>query len=173
MGLATAVILGSQSVETRDHILLSQIPDFPFRRLVRVAGLRWRYSTPPPHGIQSQSYVTTDGQSASLSWFQAPIWGLLPDLCYCLTFEVFLMWGALSDERMGLPNCCWSSPAQSFLGPSATELVTIFFCLRFETPSTWRARSPYLYSPESGCPSHTSRHWVPPPTRHYSINFVI
>jgi hypothetical protein len=22
------------------------------------------------------SYITTDGQSASLSWFQAPIWGL-------------------------------------------------------------------------------------------------
>jgi hypothetical protein len=24
----------------------------------------------------SQSYITTDGQSASLSWYQAPIWGL-------------------------------------------------------------------------------------------------
>jgi hypothetical protein len=28
----------------------------------------------------SQSYVTTDCQSASLSWCQAPIWGLRPDL---------------------------------------------------------------------------------------------
>jgi hypothetical protein len=27
---------------------------------------------------QSQSYVTTDGQSASLSWCQAPIWDLRP-----------------------------------------------------------------------------------------------
>jgi hypothetical protein len=25
--------------------------EFPFRRLLRFAGLRWRYSTPPPHGI--------------------------------------------------------------------------------------------------------------------------
>jgi hypothetical protein len=25
---------------------------------------------------QSQSYITTDGQSASLSWCQAPIWDL-------------------------------------------------------------------------------------------------
>jgi hypothetical protein len=25
---------------------------FPFRRLLRLAGLRWRYSTPPPHGKQ-------------------------------------------------------------------------------------------------------------------------
>jgi hypothetical protein len=24
---------------------------FPFRRLLRLAGLRWRYSTPPPHGV--------------------------------------------------------------------------------------------------------------------------
>jgi hypothetical protein len=24
---------------------------FPFRRLLRLAGLRWRYSNPPPHGL--------------------------------------------------------------------------------------------------------------------------
>jgi hypothetical protein len=34
---------------------------------------------------QSQSYVTTDGQSASLSWNKAPIWGLRPDFYYCQT----------------------------------------------------------------------------------------
>jgi hypothetical protein len=32
------------------HILLSQIQDFPFHRLLRLAGSRWRYSTPPLHG---------------------------------------------------------------------------------------------------------------------------
>jgi hypothetical protein len=30
-------------------------------------------------------------------------------------------------------NCCWPSPAQSFSGPSPVGLVTIFYCLRFET----------------------------------------
>jgi hypothetical protein len=50
--LASAVIFRSESRGTRDHILLSQIRDFPFRRLLRLAGLRWRYSTPPPHGIE-------------------------------------------------------------------------------------------------------------------------
>jgi hypothetical protein len=50
LALASAVIFGSESHKTRDHILLSQIRDFPFRRLLRLAGLRWRYSTPPPHG---------------------------------------------------------------------------------------------------------------------------
>jgi hypothetical protein len=77
--LANAVILRFESRGTHDHILLSQIrlpkpgePDpgiyipqvqsgpvippgtgFPFRRLLRLAGLRWRYSTPPPQRSQS------------------------------------------------------------------------------------------------------------------------
>jgi hypothetical protein len=75
--LASAVPLGSVSRWTQDHILLSHFlrlpqhggPDpriyipqeqgvpvippgtgFPFRRLLRLAGLRWRYSNPPSHG---------------------------------------------------------------------------------------------------------------------------
>jgi hypothetical protein len=48
--LPSAFILGSESRGTHDHILLSQILDFLFCRLLRLAGLRWRYWTPPPHG---------------------------------------------------------------------------------------------------------------------------
>jgi hypothetical protein len=44
----------------------------------------------------------TNGQSASLSWYKAPIWGLRPDLYFCQTFADLLVWGALSDERTGL-----------------------------------------------------------------------
>jgi hypothetical protein len=51
--LASAVFLGSESLATRDHILLPQIWDFPFPRLLRLAGSRWRYSTPPPHELLS------------------------------------------------------------------------------------------------------------------------
>jgi hypothetical protein len=35
-------------------------------------------------------------------------------------------------------NCCWVSPAQSFSAPSLAGLITIFYCLRFETLPTWR-----------------------------------
>jgi hypothetical protein len=49
LALGCADIFGSDCHGTRDHNLLSQIRDFPFRRLLRLAGLRWRYSTPPPH----------------------------------------------------------------------------------------------------------------------------
>jgi hypothetical protein len=77
----SAVILGSESRGTHDHILLSQIRDspnlegqapvfispqeqggpvtppgtwFPFRRLLRLAGLRWRYLTSPPHAFPTE-----------------------------------------------------------------------------------------------------------------------
>jgi hypothetical protein len=36
-----------------------------------------------------------------------------------------------------------------------------YFTVSFETPPTWRARSPYLYSPGTGWPSYTPGHWVP------------
>jgi hypothetical protein len=51
LALASAVTFEFQSRGTRDHILLSQMRDFPFCRLLRLAGLQWRYSTPHPHGI--------------------------------------------------------------------------------------------------------------------------
>jgi hypothetical protein len=74
--VARAVFLGSEFRGTRGHISLSQIRDpptwrvrspylyppragwprytprywVPFRRFLRLAGLRWRYSNQPPHG---------------------------------------------------------------------------------------------------------------------------
>jgi hypothetical protein len=48
LALTSAVFLGSESLGTHDHILLSQIWDFHFRRLLRLAGSWWRYSTSRP-----------------------------------------------------------------------------------------------------------------------------
>jgi hypothetical protein len=56
--------------------------------------------------------LTTDGQSASLSWNKAPIRGLPPDFYYCQSVEGLLMWGALSDERMGLSFTIAAGPRQ-------------------------------------------------------------
>jgi hypothetical protein len=61
---------------------------------------------------ESESYVTTDGQSASLSWNKAPIWGLWPDFYYCQTVAGLLIWGALSDERTGLSFTIATGPRQ-------------------------------------------------------------
>jgi hypothetical protein len=121
LDLSSAAFLGSESLETRDRILLSQIWDFPFSRFLRLAGSRWRYSTPPPHGDlspaeQRQSHIATDSQSVSQSVLvSSPICGPWPDIYYCLRGTVLLLWEALSDERTGLSfvrvaslSSCWS-----------------------------------------------------------------
>jgi hypothetical protein len=59
-----------------------------------------------------ESYITTDGQSASLSWIKAPIWGLQPDFYFCQTVVSLLMWGALSDEMTGLSFTSAPGPRQ-------------------------------------------------------------
>jgi hypothetical protein len=61
---------------------------------------------------QNQSYVTTDGQSARLSWCQAPIWGLRRDSYYRQKVAGLLMWGALSDEWTGLLFTIPAGPRQ-------------------------------------------------------------
>jgi hypothetical protein len=50
LGLASAVTLGSKSPRTRGHISLPRLRRFPFCRLLRLAGLLWRDSNPPPNG---------------------------------------------------------------------------------------------------------------------------
>jgi hypothetical protein len=49
----------------------------------------------------SRSYFATNGQSAGLSWYRAPIWGPWPDFYYCRTFAVLLLLDAIPDERKG------------------------------------------------------------------------
>jgi hypothetical protein len=85
--------------------------------------------------IESESYVTTDGQPASLSWNKAPIRGLRPDLYYMSDSYGLVLVGRPLWREVGsvLFMCCWPLPAQSFSGPSPLGLETIFYCLTFET----------------------------------------
>jgi hypothetical protein len=59
-----------------------------------------------------ESYVTTDGQSASLSWIKTPIWGLRLHFYYCQAVADLLMWDAFSDERTGLSFTIAAGPRQ-------------------------------------------------------------
>jgi hypothetical protein len=102
---------------------------------------------------QSQSYVTTDGQSASLSWCQAPIWGLGPDFYYCQTIAGLLMWGALSDERTGLPFTIAASPRQH-----SHSRVRVPVSDR--DSSNMEGQVQIFIPPGTGWPSCTPRHWV-------------
>jgi hypothetical protein len=97
--LASAVILGSESrglatifyclrFETSLFVASYDLQDYG-------GGIRQSQS-------QSQSHVTTDGQSASMSWNKAPVWGLRPDLDYYQTVVGLLMW----DENVNILRKC-------------------------------------------------------------------
>jgi hypothetical protein len=98
---------------------------------------------------KSQSHVTTNGPSVSLSWCEAPICGLRLDFYYWQL--PVCRWGALSltRELVCSLQLLLVSPAQSFLGPSAAGLVTIFYCLRFETPPNLEGQVPVFISPRN------------------------
>jgi hypothetical protein len=94
---------------------------------------------------ESETCVTTDSQSVSLSWNEAPIWGLrrfllLSDSCGFVDVGRSL-W---REDRFVVFSCYWSSPAQSFLGFEFRYTSAIFHCLIYETsfsspPTTRRA----------------------------------
>jgi hypothetical protein len=101
---------------------------------------------------QSESYVTTDGQSASLSWNKALIWGLRPDFYYCQAVTGLLMWGALSDERTGLSFTSAAGPRQRSY--SRVRVPWPYFTvsdsrLPFSPPPTTRRAMVEVFDPTS------------------------
>jgi hypothetical protein len=85
------------------------------------------------------------GQFVSVS---SPVWGPRSDFCYCHTFAILLMGHSLWREDGSIVyNFCWSSSAQSFSGPSPAGLMTVFYCLRFETPPNLEGQVPVFIFP--------------------------
>jgi hypothetical protein len=103
-----------------------------------------------------ESYVTADGQSASLSWNKAPIWGLRPDFYYyCQTFAGLFIWGAVSDERIGLSFTIVTGPRQHSHSRvrvpwDLRPYVTVSgLRLPFLSPSTTRRATVEIFYPAS------------------------
>jgi hypothetical protein len=100
------------------------------------------------------SYLTTDGQLASLSWSKAPIWGLRPDLYY--------LWGALSDERTGLSFIYAAGPCQRNFSrvqvpwDSRPYFTVSELRLPFSSPPTTRRVTVEVFHPASKRGLHTS-----------------
>jgi hypothetical protein len=86
----------------------------------------------------------------SRPWCQAPIrggGGAWPRH-YCHTVADLLMWRPLSREDESVVcNWYWASPMQSWLGPSAAGIITLFYCFTFEIHPIWRANFLYLFLP--------------------------
>jgi hypothetical protein len=115
----------------------------------------------------SWSKFTTDSQSASMSWCQAPIWDLWPIFLspwnFLQTDACLLFCSALSDERMGL-----QFTVQLLLGLARAVTLgsksrrthghILLSHLRIPQPGGPGSR---LYPPGTGWPSYTPGQWVP------------
>jgi hypothetical protein len=122
LGLASAVFLWSVS-HVRRHILLSQLWESP--NLESQIPVYISPSERIPQFYQSQSYLTTDGQSASLSWYQASICqlrrisflflGNYLDIC---GFSILC---AHSDERVCLLRLLLGLTSAVCLGPESRD----------------------------------------------------
>jgi hypothetical protein len=87
---------------------------------------------------------------------------LLSDSCVCSCGAPSLTIGRVCSLQLLL-----AIASEVTLGPNPAGFMTIFYCLRLDTPPTWTVRTPYLCPPGTGWPSYTPRHRVPfssPPT---------
>jgi hypothetical protein len=129
--------------------------------LGNLSTLRIRYLRLTRAESESESYVMTDGQSASLSWYKAPIRGLQPDF-YCrteyairLTVTFLIPWGALSDERTGLSFVCAAGSCQRSLSrvlvpwDSRPYFTVSDLRLPFSSPPTTRRVTVDVFDPAS------------------------
>jgi hypothetical protein len=118
LDIASVDSLGSESLETHDHILHSQILDFPFRRLLRLVGSRWRYSPRLHTGVSVKVKATLRlTVSQSVSFGAEPHLGLMSR--YLLLFDSYglVSWGDLSDKKTVLSFVNAAGQSQvAFLG---------------------------------------------------------
>jgi hypothetical protein len=115
-------------------------------------------ATPSQVKVRSQSELCYDRRSVDQSL-------LVLSTHLMLKTRFLLLSNSCEFVDLGLPlwreggsvvyNCCWPSSAHLFSGPSPAGLMTTFCCLRFETPPTWRAKSPYLCAPGTWWPRYT------------------
>jgi hypothetical protein len=104
---------------------------------------------------ESESYVTTDGQWARLSWNKTPIWGLLPGIYYSQTVAGLLILDALFDERKGLSFTIAVDPRQHSYSPvrvlwdSRPYFTVSDSRLHFSSPPTTRRAMVEIFDPAS------------------------
>jgi hypothetical protein len=105
---------------------------------------------------ESESHFTTDGQSPSLSWHKAPIWGFRPDIYYCLTVTVlFLFCGRPLWREDGSVFVHAASPYQRSLSRvrdpwySRPYITVSNLRLPFSSPPTTRRVTVEVFEPAS------------------------
>jgi hypothetical protein len=116
----------------------------------------------------SETYVTTDGQSASLSCNKAPIWGLRPD--FITMRQLRVCWcGALSLTRRRVCRLQLLLVLASavILGSDSRGTRDHILLSQIRDSPNLQGKAPVFISPGREWSGYTHRHWVPfssPPT---------
>jgi hypothetical protein len=144
-------------------------PNWPLPQLPASATLNWL----PADSLSldwlvSKIYVTTDGQSAGLSWCQTPIWGPRPDFYYCQTVEGFVTRGAsLPRRRVCRLQLLLVLSSAVILGSEPRGTHDHILLSQIPDSPNLEGQVPVFIPPGRWWPSFTPRHWVPfssPPT---------
>jgi hypothetical protein len=136
--------------------------EFSFRRLLRLAGVRWRYSIPPPHGTFKQLKLKLIYDRQSVGQFvlvSGAHLGPVTNFSLPLKFPLDSCWFVvlyrpLWREDVSVIYCTIASgPCQSSHSwVEVPQNSRPYFTVSYETPPTWRVRFPYLYPLELGGP---------------------
>jgi hypothetical protein len=108
----------------------------------------------------SQPASQPASQSVSMSWYRIPLRDLWPDIISCRNVAVWnlrscIYWEPSLTRRRVCNLQCNHSIVWVAQNPKPC------FTVSYETPPTWRARFPYLYSPGTGWSNYIPGHWVP------------
>jgi hypothetical protein len=95
--------------------LLSQIRDYPFRCLLRLAGLRWRYSTPLPHRLSAANTLLLYRRSTDHSENTA---SSIVARCLCWGYHVIA-----SQPVHWYADCCLAASCN--IRPYRTQLLLL------------------------------------------------
>jgi hypothetical protein len=115
---------------------------------------------------QSQSYITTYGQPASLPCCQSPIWDPQPNFLLFLWLFLDSYWfvvvGCSLWREVGsvVVSFCWVSPAQPFSGLNPTSFMSMFYCLYFLDYPNTEGQVPVVISPRNRIAQLYPGHWV-------------
>jgi hypothetical protein len=144
--------LGPHSLQCRSQFPhLTQLPNYPGVISSQLFSSEsesellydWRFTT-------KQFVLATSPLRLTTSFFQLKTFAYRP----YVTSSLAIGWVCRLQLLMALDSA-------DILRSESRRTHDHTYCLRFETSSTWRARSPYLKAPGTGWPSYTPRHWVP------------
>jgi hypothetical protein len=120
-------------------------------------GLRWKYSNPPPHGVDQilELEFLRPTVSRIIRLGIGPPFGILDQILSCSSFVWQFRCSAFNASSLTrkrlcnlLLNCFWVLPEQSHVSRSLTELTTIFYCLIWDSLNL-ESQVPVFISPRN------------------------